>query len=406
MRQFRRTHALLLMALAVAGCATTGDGAGPAAALRAQHALGVRRLLVLGVSFPGIEPGKTLAQLREHVLERSAEYYAAQSWGKTTLVGEAKGWYRLPRPLEDYAVSPHNVEVDRRRVRLLVEDALSAAEKDVVFAGYDHIAITVGVETRPGTGYGMIAYSANPGMLSMNIRRGQVRMWELQTRGGQRFAGGIVVVAQNAHTGHIVHDLAHALGGVVGGKRPLPDLYDTVLQGKIGPLTQEAYPKYTVFMGAWDVMSRHFVGGRQPVPGMSSFTRRRMGWIADDQIVEIAPGETRTVTLAPLASGRGTLVVRVPGPRGTYHLLEYRQRLPGDPVPPSTGLLVLRVDESQEDGDGIVRVVDANPRVPDFGAATFGLRPGQTPMVQLPPDATVEVLSQRDTELAVRVSLR
>ncbi|HZX60538.1 MAG TPA: hypothetical protein VFF51_02190, partial [Candidatus Methylomirabilis sp.] len=151
MRQFPPTHALLLMALAVAGCATAGDSTGPAAALRAQHALGVRRLLVLGVSFPGIEPGKTLAQLREHVLERSAEYYAAQSWGKTTLVGEVKGWYQLPRPLEDYAVSPHNVEVDRRRVRLLVEDALSAAETDVVFAGYDHIAITVGVETRPGT---------------------------------------------------------------------------------------------------------------------------------------------------------------------------------------------------------------------------------------------------------------
>lgn len=406
MRQLLPTCALLLMALAVISCATTGDRTGPAATLRAQHALGVRRLLVLGVSFPGIEPGRTLAQLREHVLEGSARYYAAQSWGKTTLAGEVKGWYRLPRPLADYAVSPHNVEVDRRRVRLLVEDALSAAEKDVAFAGYDHIAITVGVETRPGTGYGMIAYSANPGMLSTMIRRGQVRMWEIQTRGGQRFAGGIVVVAQNAHTGHIVHDLAHALGGVVGGKRPLPDLYDTVLQGKIGPLTQEAYPKYTVFMGAWDVMSRHFVGGRQPVPGMSSFTRRRMGWIADDQIVEIAPGETRTVTLAPLASGRGTLVVRVPGRRGTYHLLEYRQRLPGDPVPPSTGLLVLRVDESQEDGDGIVRVVDANPRVPDFGAATFGLRPGQTPMAQLPPDATVEVLSQRDTELALRVSRR
>ena len=188
MSQRLLTRALVTTALAVAACATIGDVPGPA--LRAQHALGVRRLLVLGVSFPGIEPGKTLAQLREHVLERSAEYYAAQSWGKTTLVGEVKGWYRLPRPLEDYTVSPHNVEVDRRRVRLLVEDALNAAEKDVVLSGYDHIAITVGVETRPGTGYGMIAYSANPGMLSRYIRLGQVRMWEIATRGGQRFRGG------------------------------------------------------------------------------------------------------------------------------------------------------------------------------------------------------------------------
>lgn len=404
MRQRLLARALVVAALTVAGCATLGDGPGPT--LRAQHSLGVRRVLVLGVSFPGTEPGKTLAQLKAAVLEEAADYYARQSWGKTTLVGDVRGWYRLPRPLDDYKVSPHNVEVDRRRVRRLVEDALNAAEKDVAFAGYDHIIITVGIDTRPGVGYGMIAYSANPGMLSTNIRRGQVRMWEIATRGGQRFQGGIIVVAQTAHAGHIVHDLAHALGGVVQGKRPLPDLYDTVLQGKIGPLTPEAYPKYTVFMGPWDVMSRHFVGGRRPVPGMSSFTRLRMGWIADEQIADVAPGETRTVALAPLAGGRGTLVVRIHGPRRTYHLLEYRRPMPGDPVPPATGLLVLRVDESAEDGDGIVRVVDADPRVPDFGAATFGRQPGQTPSVELPPDAAVEVLAQQDTGLTIRVTRR
>lgn len=213
-------------------------------------------------------------------------------------------------------------------------------------------------------------------------------------------------MAQTAHAGHIVHDLAHALGWVVGGKRPLPDLYDTVLQGKIGPLTPEAYPKYTVFMGAWNVMSRHFVGGRRPVPAMSSFTRLRMGWIADEQVADVAPGETRTLALAPLAGGRGTPVVRIPGPRRTYHLLEYRRPMPGDPVPPATGLLVLRVHESEEDGDGIVRVVDATPRVPDFGAATFGRQPGQTASVQLPPDVIVEVLAQQDTGLTIRVTRR
>ena len=149
MSQRLLARALVAATLAVAACATIGDVPGPP--LRAQHALGARRLLVLGVSFPGIEPGKTLAQLREHVLDRSAEYYAAQSWGKTRLTGEAKGWYRLPRSLEDYKVSPHNVEVDRRRVRLLVEDALSAAEKDVVFAQYDHIAVTVGVRRGPAS---------------------------------------------------------------------------------------------------------------------------------------------------------------------------------------------------------------------------------------------------------------
>src|SRR3972149_4072714 len=74
--------------------------------------------------------------------------------------------------------------------------------------------------------------------------------------------------------------------------------------------------------------------------------------------------------------------------------------------PPPPGLPVLRVGESEEDGDGIVRVVDATPRVPDFGAATFGRQPGQTASVQLPPDVTVEVLAQQDTELTIRMTRR
>lgn len=47
--------ALVVAASSVAGCATLER----APTLRAQHALGVRRVLVLAVSFPGIEPGRT-----------------------------------------------------------------------------------------------------------------------------------------------------------------------------------------------------------------------------------------------------------------------------------------------------------------------------------------------------------
>jgi len=377
--------------------------------LRAQAALGVQPILVLAVSFPNVNPDKSIAQISNHVLEKTADYYVKASYGKTTLVGEVKGWYTLPHPLNDYKVSPYNVEVDRNRVRLLVEDALNAAEKDVVFSQYNHIIIVVGVQTTPGTGYGMIAYSANPGMLTSLMRYGSARMETLTTRGGQRFSGGIIVVAQNAHQGHIVHDLAHALGGAVGGKRPIPDLYDTVLQGKVGPLTDEAYPKFTVYMGPWDVMSRHFITREQPAPGMSSFTRLRMGWIADDQVVLVPAGESQTVRLSPLASGKGTLVVKIPVHVNTYYLLENRQEMPGDPVLPSSGLLVLHVDESREDGDGIVRVVDANPKVPDFGAATFGRDPGQTSSVTLAGasgEVVVDVVSQQGQDLIVAVSKR
>lgn len=394
-----------VMLFLVSGCATT-DGAGKAEGLvHAQYALGVQRVLVLAVSFPGVPTDMPLRKVKERALDNVADYYAKASYGKTTVVGEVKGWYQLPRPLEDYKVSPYNINVDPARVRHLLEDAFSAAEKEVSFNQYNHIIVVVGVRTSPGVGYGMIAYSANPGMLRRGLmRKGGARMETIITRGGQSFNRGIIVVAQNALLGHIVHDLAHAIGGIVDGKRPIPDLYDTVAQGKAGPLTHESYPKFAYFMGPWDVMSQHFTKRDQPPPGMSSFTRLRMGWIGDDQVVRVSPGESRAVTLQPLGTSRGILVIRVPGRGSTYYLLENRQELPGDPAMPATGLLVLHVDESREDGDGIVRVVDANPKVPHFDAATFGVGLGQTPSVNLSRDVAVEVLWQQNMDLTVMVT--
>jgi M6 family metalloprotease-like protein len=418
-RDFIKLSACTLGGIALAGCGDNPlSGATPIATpppqikpagtrqpMRAQYALGVRRVLALGVSFPNVKP-IDISTLADHVVEQAADYYAKASHGKTTLVGEVKGWYPLLRPLGDYMVSPNNFDVDRNRVRLLVEDTLNAAEKDILFDQYDHIIIVVGVGTTPGVGYGMIAYSANPGMLESMMRYGSARMDTIATRGGQRFSGGIIVVAQNAHQGHIVHDLAHALGGAIEGKRPIPDLYDTILQGKVGPQTLATYPIFTKYMGPWDVMSRHLITWEQPAPGMSSFTRLRMGWIADDQIQEIHAGDSRQVTLRPLAGGEGTLVIRIPGPGGTYYLLENRQKLPSDPILPTKGLVILHVDESREDGDGIVRVVDANNKVPDFGAAAFGIDPGQISSATLAGGAVVQVVSQQGQDLVVAVRMQ
>jgi len=152
------------------------------------------------------------------------------------------------------------------------------------------------------------------------------------------------------------------------------------------------------------VMSRHLIEPQLPPPGMSSFTRLRMGWIGSDQVVEVTPEEKREVTLSPLADGKGTLVIKIPGERGTYYLVENRQKSIGDPVLPTTGIVILHVDESREDGDGIVRVVDANPKVPDFGAAAFGVGPGQTASARLQGNIAVNVLSQRGTDFTVIVT--
>lgn len=396
---------IVIMLLGASGFATIHNGYGAEQPLRAQHALGVQRILVLAVSFPKIPPGKGLSQIREDVLKNTAEYYAQVSYGKTTLTGDVKGWYKLPLPLSEYRVPPENTNLfrERHRVLRLVEDALNAAEKDVVFKQYDHIIIVPGVDSYAGVGYGAPCLAANPGVLTGG-KRGRARMVTISTRGGQQFNGGIIVIPQNAHYGHTVHDLAHAMGGVVGGNRVIPCLYDTKLQGKVGPLTNESIPKFSIFMGPWDVMSRHVFTGKLPPPSMSSWTRLRMGWIGDDHVVEVRPSENRAVTIQPLSGGEGTLIVRIPGPGDTYYLLENRQKLPDDQMRPTNGLLVLHVDDSRESWDGIVRVVNANPKVPDFRDARFGVGPGQTSSVNLPQDIAIEVLWQHNMDLTILVT--
>lgn len=71
---------------------------------------------------------------------------------------------------------------------------------------------------------------------------------------------------------------------------------------------------------------------------------------------------------------------------------------------PSEGLIVLAVDEAKEDGDGIVKVENANPKVPAFAAAAFGVGPGQTPSVRLARDVAVEVLWREGKNLTVMVT--
>jgi hypothetical protein len=119
-------------------------------------------------------------------------------------------------------------------------------------------------------------------------------------------------------------------------------------------------------------MSQHFIRMDQtPPPPPSSFTRRQLGWIEDTQVVTVRPGETREVTLAPLESGGAPLVVRVPLGPGRYLLIENRQLTGLAAVLPSSGLLILEVNENREEGTDIARVINSNPSGPTLARAPF-----------------------------------
>lgn len=329
---------------------------------------GPQRILVIAARFPGTAPTRTLAQLRDKIDKVNYQLRSA-SYGKAWLEARLTGWHEMPDPLSAYRVSPYNFQVDRERVRKLVADAVGAAARKESLARFDLVWIAAGAFTRPGEGYGMIAYCANPGMLT-GVRRGKARLETVALPGGGAFSGPAVVSAENAHVGHVFHDLLHALGGVRDGMRVVPDLYDYDLQSN--PPGGRMLPGlFSIHAGPWDIMSQHFIDRNMAPPPPSSFTRLQLGWIEPDQIVTVRPGEHRELSLEPLARGRGRLVVRIPIDARRYLLLENRQRIDGDRILPASGLLVLEVDTSREEGSSIVHVANANPGVSGFRAAPF-----------------------------------
>ena len=118
-------------------------------------------------------------------------------------------------------------------------------------------------------------------------------------------------------------------------------------------------------------MSSHFVEPRKPPPGISSFTKIRLGWISPDQVLLVKPGETRRTFLSPLSENGKILAIKIPLESGHYYLVENRQSLGFDRVLPDSGILILKVSPDAVEGSGTVRVMDADPDSPNFSHATY-----------------------------------
>jgi hypothetical protein len=120
-------------------------------------------------------------------------------------------------------------------------------------------------------------------------------------------------------------------------------------------------------------MSAHYVDWQSTPPGITSFTKIRLGWISPEEVLLIKPGENRGAFLAPLTSGGKTLVIKIPLGQGTYYLVEHRRPIAFDSTLPDSGILILKVDPRVEEGSGTVKIMDADPASPNFSHATFKL---------------------------------
>jgi M6 family metalloprotease-like protein len=329
-------------------------------------AVGVEKGIVVLVEFPDVKHTVDRRAVQNRFALQLNNYVKEMSYNRVSLeVDVTRQWYKMPDSISRYRISSRNLEVDRSRVRQLIDDALRAADDEVDFSKYSFAAIYMGAQVSE---YGMVGLCGYPGMLGWNADG------VLKTRSGE-LVKGVAIFTYQAHLGTLFHDTAHILGGVKGGKRQVPCLYDHDLQAKPGPLRETAI-EAMINMGYWDPMSCHFINRGLAPPGISSWTKLRLDWMDPSKVRTVRPGEKAEILLGPLENSNSeNLVIKVPISESVYYLIENRQPIGVfDQQLPGSGVLILYADDGIAEcrqGKAPVKLMNANPSVPHLEGAAF-----------------------------------
>lgn len=356
-----------------------------------------RRGLVILARFPDtpLPADRAFVERRFRLLDR---YVREMSYGKAGVDVHLSGWHDLPDPITRYTISPINLRVDKSRVTKLIQDAIDAADEANDFTRYDHVVVFLGARF---VDYGMVGLCGYPGMLGW-----RQNITFRTRRRGQAVPGGVAIFTVSAHVGTLFHDCAHVWGGVRDGKRVVPCLYDHDLQIRY-PTLDRGWPNALINMGFWDPMSCHSYKRNLPPPGISAWTKLRLGWLAPEKIRVVEPGQPTEILLGPLEDGTAdTLAIRIPLSETRYLLIENRQPIGGyDPHLPGHGVLIMTADDTIAEcrhGRAPVKLIDANPARKYLQGAAFDL-PERSTYVDADNNIAIRLLEKVDTSYRLRI---
>ncbi len=361
-------------------------------------AAGKQNILVIMVKFPDVRPAFSKDQQQEKYFHKLNRYLESVSYEKASIGGKITDWYTLPQEVKHYHLSRHNLEVEKNKVLKLIQDTVNLADEDEDFSRYSMIFISLGAKHKD---YGMMGLCGYPGML------GWQNQLPIKTKSKkQEIPQGVAIFCENAHIGVVFHDMAHILGGVENGKRALPCLYDHDLQAQKGSF-RDHYQFYLINAGYYDPMSCHYYDLQKGPPGLCAWTKLRLGWIDTKKIVEIGKGDSKTVSIGPLSSGKSKVhVIRVPITPSTYYLIENRQAIGPDKNIPAHGILIFYCDDAIAEcrhGKSPVKLVDANPAFPQLKGAPFTVN-GENEYEDEANNISIKILGQEGQNYKVRVS--
>ena len=362
-----------------------------------RNACEKRKGLVILVEFPDNVPPMGEGFVRER-FKKLDVYVREMSYGKVCTEVDITGWHRLADSIKRYSISPANLQVDKSRVVKLIQDAIDAADGKNDFSRYSFVVLFLGAQFKE---YGMVGLCGYPGML------GWKQEMVFRTKGGQIVQGGVAIFTYQAHLGTLFHDIAHVWGGVSAGKRVLPCLYDHDLQAK-HPTRDAGFGEALINMGYWDPLSCHFYKRDVPPPGISSWTKLRLGWIAQEKVRVVDPKQSSEIVLGPLEDASSeTLVVKIPLTESRFYLIENRQPIGSfDPHLPGKGLLIMYADDSIEEcryGKSPVRLINADPAVPYLQGAPFNL-PGKAVFTDKENGIEIRIVEKIGDSYRIRIS--
>ncbi len=326
-----------------------------------------KRGLVILLEFPDIKPQVDEAFVRDR-FQKLDFYVQEMSYGKVCAEFDFTEWLKLPDPIKWYSISPANLLVDRSKVIKLIQDAIDAADEKNDFSRYSYVVLFLGAQFKE---YGMVGLCGYPGML------GWKQEIVFKSKNGQVVPGGVAIFTYQAHLGTLFHDIAHVWGGVRDGKRVVPCLYDHDIQAS-HPTRDTNFAEALINMGYWDPLSCHFYKRNIPPPGISSWTKLRLGWIPREKVKVADPKQASEIVLGPLEDKSAkTLAIKIPLSASKYYLIENRQLLGSfDPHLPGKGILIMYADDSIEEcrfGKSPVRLMDADPSKLYLQGAAFDL---------------------------------
>jgi immune inhibitor A len=257
------------------------------------------------------------------------DYYWENSYQKLDLIGDVKGWYRMPQTYAYYVNGQAGFGPYPNNAQKLVEDAIAAADSLVNYSLYDNdgdgwvdaLFVVHSGAGREDTGSDNDIHSHASGISPVSYDGVTISSYSMEP---EKLRDGLITI------GVFCHEFGHVLG--------MPDFYD--------------YGYDSEGLGYWSLMA----GGSWRGPGnngakpvhFDAWCKAQLGFASVETVkvnqnsVQIPEVETNPKVFRLWKNGEV-------GPE--YFLLENRERIGFDQSIPGEGLLIYHVDDNTYGND-------------------------------------------------------